>query len=738
MSHACDTFFCFPAETGMMVASPHEKGAKMTRARDRFKGGISTIIVKAARHVVNRKAWLVTAVILFLSGLTCTIVGRFQPDEEIPARFEFYTKPRYTSEINDFFNRSVAAQGEDSWNKLVEDYWVRGYIIRPRQPAPPAGYPVAIWMHGFGVNAESQLNHARHLAKNGFLVVALHLPGHGDSSGFWDMCIQELVGIYSAVDWLLDESEYKGMVDASKVGISGHSLGGINTARAGIFDNWTNPRTGNPVGTGGRIRASCAIYCWDDLESMAEVLVQEQLGVRDIWNHPVVVKMLEQWRWFSNHDPTTMAEETRLRSVSNFINATNIRNFCLITGSDDQFTSVDAQCHIMANATIDATGIPQVGASAVRAAIDASPASTWEFGNVTAGTGRRLTILQGQDHLVEAFSAGAANGLVTWFMQAMAVNSTFVAAEPVLWCIPHFMVMGGSFLMLAGTACATIVLFAYLARTRMNPRALSTTRESQQVAPSGVWRQKTTWLHGLFMAGVIGMSGLVSFQSITHYWIFDLVIPRFLAAALFVAAGTLVLVACAARRERHRPSLERAGLHGTLRGNLMSLALSCVAIGICVAAFDAVSWFLQVPMLLPRPLEAWTAIDFATLVGISFLFNVFIEISFRGILLRDFLDDASLHGRRRRWMATLSSGSFSGLFVGAGFAINILLGFGGVFTQDPALIPIIFAGLVGLNVVLGIISTYMFQSTRNVCTAALFLAIIVALVMGGKFFWPYA
>jgi hypothetical protein len=722
----------------MVVVSPHEKGAKMMRARNRFKGGISKIIVKVAKCVVNRKAWLATALILFISGLTCTIIGRFQPDEEIPTRFEFYTRSRYTNEINDFFNRTVATQGEDAWNKLVEDYWVRGYIIRPKQPVPSNGYPVAIWMHGFGVNAESQLNYARHLAKNGFLAMAINHPGHGDSSGFWDMCIQELVGIYSAVDWLLDESEYKGMVDASKVGVSGHSLGGIDTARAGIFDNWTNPRTGNTVGTGGRIRASCAIYCWDDLESMAEVLVQEQLGVQDIWNHPVVVEMLVQWRWFSNHDPSTMAEETRLRSVSNFINASNIRNFCLITGSDDQFTSVDAQCHIMANATINATGVPQVDANAVRSAIEASPVSTWEFGNITAGTGRRLIILQGQDHIVEAFSANAANGLVTWFMQTMAVNSTFVAAEPVSWCIPHFMVMGGSFLMLAGTACATIVLFAYLARTRMNLRAPSTTREGQQVAPSSVWRQKTQLLYGLFLAGVIGASGFVSFQSITHYWIFDLTIPRFLAAALFVAAGTIVLIACAARRERHRPTLEKVGLHGTLRGNLMSMALPCVAIGVCVGVFDVVAWFLQVPMLLPRPLETWTAIDFITLVGIFFLFNVFIEIAFRGILLRDYIDDANLRGRRRRWMATLSSGLFSGLFVGAGFAINILLGFAGVFTQDAALIPLIFAGSIGLYFVLGIISTYMFQSTRNVCTAALFFAIIVALAMGGKFFWPYA
>ncbi|MEX2755352.1 MAG: alpha/beta hydrolase family protein [Candidatus Sigynarchaeota archaeon] len=705
---------------------------------DRFKGGIYKIIVKAARRVVNRKAWVTAAVVIFLSGLACTVVGRFQPDESIPARFEFFTKSRYASEINDFFNRTVVTQAEDAWNKLVENYWVRGYIILPKQPAPPTGFPVAIWMHGFGVNAESQLNYARQLAKNGFLAMAINLPGHGDSSGFWDMCIQELVGIYSAIDWLLDESEYKAMVDPNKVGVSGHSLGGINTARAGIFDNWTNPRTGNPVGTGGRIRASCSIYCWDNLTSMAEILVREQLNVDDIWNHPVVIDMLEQWRWFSNHDPSTMAEETRLRSVSNFINATNIRNFCLITGSDDTFTSVDAQCHIMANATIDATGIPQVNASAVRAAIDASPSSTWEFGNITAGTGRRLTILHGKGHIAEAFSADAANGLVTWFRQAMDVNSTFVAAESISWCVPHFLVMGGSFLMLAGTACATMALFAYLARTKLNPRVLSPPGESTLAELPGTWKQKMTWLHGAIVAGVIGASGLVSFKSITHYWIFDLVIPRFLAAALFIAAATIVLIALAARREKHRPALEDLGLHATLRGSMASLVLPCMAIGACVAVFDVVSWLLQVPMLLPRPLDALTAIDFATLVGIFFLFNAFIEIFFRGILLRDYLAGASLRGRRRRWKATVSSGSFSGLFVGAGFAINILIGFGGVFTQSVVFIPLIFAGLMGLFVVLGIISTYMFQTTRNVCTAALFLAIIVSLAMGGKFFWPYA
>nr|MDO8109417.1 CocE/NonD family hydrolase [Candidatus Sigynarchaeota archaeon] len=663
---------------------------------------------------MSRKAWFIAAMITFIAGSVLVIAGRFQPDEEVPRRFEFYTFSRYTAEINDFFNRSVVNPGEDAANKLVEDYWVRGYVVCPKQPPPASGYPAIIWMHGFGVNAESQLNYARHLAKNGFFAVALNNPGHGDSSGFWDMCIQELVGIYSAVDWLLDDSEYKTLIDPTRVGVAGHSLGGIDTTRAGIFDNWTNPRTGNVVGTGGRIRASCAIYCWDNLTSMAETLVQQQLGVQDIWQNPVVTLMLAQWRWFSNHDPSTINEETRIRSVSNFINATNIKNYCLITGSQDQFTSVQAQCHIMANSTIDGTGLPQVTWDQVQAAIDASPQKTWSFGNISSGNARRLVILPGQDHLVEAFSSQAANNLTSWFFEAMAVNGTQVIAEPITWCIPHFMVMGGCFVMAAGVILAIMPVFSQLSLTRLNPA--SSCRETQDIA-SGLHGDKQDkkrfWIQGCIVVAAIGASGFMPLPSITHYWIFDLIIPRFLAASILLVPCAIFITAWNARARKGRIQWENIGLHSSALNNLKALAIPCITVCICFLPAAAIAWLLQVPFFLPRPAGVETTLDFLTLVGIVFLFNILNEVVFRGNLFHDSLHgDKPNRGRRARWVCTLRAGIFSGLFIGAGFALNIVTGFGRIFTQRALLIPLIFAASIFANILLGILSSYIFRVTR--------------------------
>ncbi len=696
--------------------------------------------LKVLKSFLNRKSWLLTTIVFFLTGMVFIIAGTFVPDETTPRKIEFFTNSRYTLEMNDFFNRSITNPNEDAQNKLLEDYWVRGYAILPKQPVPSSGYPAVIWMHGFGVNAESQLNFPRHLAKNGFFVLAINHPGHGDSSGLWDMCIQELVGIYSAVDWLIDTSEFKTIIDPDRVGVAGHSLGGIDTTRAGIFDSWMNERTGNMVGTGGRIRASCAVYCWDNLTSMAEILVQAQLGVPDIWNDPVVTNMLQQWRWFSNHDPSTIFEETQLRSVSNFINATNIKNYCLITGSRDQFTSVQAQCHILANATIGGTGAPQVPWNEVYDAVQAAPHHTWDFGDVANGTARKLVILQGQDHLEEAFSSQAVNNMTAWFSQAMATNITLVLAEPVIWCIPHFFVMGGCFVIATGVIIGTMPLFSHLCLSRLNPRGSCRAPATARTIPREVKDDgKSRWIQGCVVAGVSGIAGFIQLPSITHYWIFDLVIPRFLSIALFMIPCVLVLVTWKAKLRNARPRWDWIGFHGSFLENGKAALLPWVSIMPWVLIACVIAWSLHVPFLMPRPLEFSVMIDFFTLLGIMFSFNLLNEMIFRGTAdVPSMNDKMEANGRRANWIAALRSAMFSGVFIGSGFALNIIIGFGGVFVYRISLIPLICAASIGINFMFGILGAYMKRLTGNIIPASLFLAILATIIMGGKLVWPYA
>ncbi|MHA1146151.1 MAG: CocE/NonD family hydrolase, partial [Candidatus Helarchaeota archaeon] len=163
--------------------------------------------------MINRKFLFIVFCITFVVGTLFLVLGTFSIDENLPIPIQFPTSSRYTIELNSFFNRTVVTAREDAQNKLLEDYWVRGYVILPRTPKPSAGYPVIIWMHGFGACAELQINYARQFAKSGFIAIAISQPGHGWSSGLWDMGIQAIAGVYSTVDWLVNSSPYKSIID---------------------------------------------------------------------------------------------------------------------------------------------------------------------------------------------------------------------------------------------------------------------------------------------------------------------------------------------------------------------------------------------------------------------------------------------------------------------------------------------------------------------------------------------
>ncbi|UCE14477.1 MAG: alpha/beta fold hydrolase, partial [Candidatus Heimdallarchaeota archaeon] len=331
--------------------------------------------------MISIRRVIIASAIVFCLGTVLMIVGTFTPDENLPTRISFNTYSKYSDELNSFFNRTEVTPLENAKNKLIENYRVAGYVITPEKEPPIEGYPVIIWIHGFGVSSDIQMNYPRQFAKSGFFTIAIDQPGHGWSGGNWDMGLETLLGVYSTIEWLINDSNYRGMIDVDRIGVSGHSMGGIATTRAGIFDNWINPKTGRKVGT-GRISSCCAIFCWDEASKMAEGLVWNFFGVDQVWSHPTILEIMSHWRWLSNHDPSILEEEFRIRSVSNFINATNIRNYCLIIGGAESPAMIKAECHIMANATIDASGAPQETWDSIHETIYTSPNHTWNFGEV--------------------------------------------------------------------------------------------------------------------------------------------------------------------------------------------------------------------------------------------------------------------------------------------------------------------------------------------------------------------
>jgi predicted dienelactone hydrolase len=136
-------------------------------------------------------------------------------------------------------------------------------VWKPTGPAPAAGFPVVIFSHGFsGCNTQSVFL-MEALAKAGYLMVA---PNHADAhcgsafrngagwrpeepfqrTGAWSEATyrDRRADIEAVLDWVLSAKTFQGVpVDAGRVGIAGHSLGGYTAlAMAGAWASWKDPR----------------------------------------------------------------------------------------------------------------------------------------------------------------------------------------------------------------------------------------------------------------------------------------------------------------------------------------------------------------------------------------------------------------------------------------------------------------------------------------------------------------
>ncbi len=136
-------------------------------------------------------------------------------------------------------------------------------VWKPTGPAPAAGFPVVIFSHGFsGCNTQSVFL-MEALAKAGYLMVT---PNHADAhcgsalrngagwrpeepfqrTGAWSEATyrDRRADIEAILDEVLSAKSFQGVpVDAGRVGIAGHSLGGYTAlAMAGAWASWKDPR----------------------------------------------------------------------------------------------------------------------------------------------------------------------------------------------------------------------------------------------------------------------------------------------------------------------------------------------------------------------------------------------------------------------------------------------------------------------------------------------------------------
>ncbi len=101
-----------------------------------------------------------------------------------------------------------------------------GILFVPNKASAEHKLPAVALTHGYLNNRELQLQNAIELARRGFIVLTIDRGGHGNNEPTTNTsAMMNTSGLYEAIQYLACMPE----VDVSKIGVSGHSMGGYTT-----------------------------------------------------------------------------------------------------------------------------------------------------------------------------------------------------------------------------------------------------------------------------------------------------------------------------------------------------------------------------------------------------------------------------------------------------------------------------------------------------------------------------
>ncbi len=105
-------------------------------------------------------------------------------------------------------------------------------LFRPKEATAENPLPAVLNMHGYQNDKDVQGPFSIELARRGFVVLAPDALGHGDSLGGlnlggWFADPTYVMGNETALAWLIEQP----FVDAEHIGVTGHSMGGMNAVK---------------------------------------------------------------------------------------------------------------------------------------------------------------------------------------------------------------------------------------------------------------------------------------------------------------------------------------------------------------------------------------------------------------------------------------------------------------------------------------------------------------------------
>ncbi len=159
-----------------------------------------------------------------------------------------------------------------------DGYGMAAKLYRHKAATPDNPMPGVLALHGYQNDKETAAAGAIELARRGFVVLAIDHLGHGDSDGYLDW--QTASGANTGYLYLKSLP----FVDASNLGIMGHSMGAMNTVILGTLNpdhRALNPQCGPP----GSPELHNLLLTQARYEEF-RIFREEQLTVEPLKNHP--------------------------------------------------------------------------------------------------------------------------------------------------------------------------------------------------------------------------------------------------------------------------------------------------------------------------------------------------------------------------------------------------------------------------------------------------------------------
>lgn len=705
------------------------------------------------------KIWhgfLVLTLLTFLIGISLSSIGTFSKHYRIQ-------RIRFTTEIS--YNRAIANQ-DLLFNNVsilpddLEILEVTGYLITPTHPKTTP-MPGIVWSHGMVVNSEINLHNALDLAVAGFKVLAIDLPGHGANSGLWDFGLAELQVIWSGVEFLANQTD----VDSEKIAVAGHSNGGMAVTRAGIFDN-------TPFGTGGKIKAVCALWTYSDLE--------------DTLINAFGVDIIDDYGWgqivsgfFGCKNGVITSADNDRRSIIDFINSTNIPNYYILTGGKDQLTNISIQFSVYETATAFQNSSSQLISlyeSASTFDVNNTLDSTVSFTN---GTARKISIRKDQDHITEVMKHENMQDIVNWFIPSLNLTASnhLMRTEYTNININFFYyarIIGGSFLI--GGTILLIITCSYFFSEKFFPKNVACTpqfiphsfqkQEQSEFQQKMVnicddqgrefrvsyiddpqkfinnWKKKFLFFGVLILCFLIGIS--ISWRINRFYlnlWLMNIYIWQYFWVGLCMLIFCVLLYWRSVKHDSHVKKIELNHIGVSKSGFIFGLAYTILVLGIPLLVYNGLAAILKAPYIFPRPfsIQIYSQILLTFLMIFSFYYSLeFISKtqmfnqdyafgSLKGYFQEIFVNGSVI------WLMWLISYLIGGVFMNQKLLWLIFQGNTGSF-----FIIVIGTIMIVAQGIMAYISAFVYQQTHNITAVALIEAGIITLLMTGKFVFIYS